>query len=128
MAHDHMGMWHRLRCLVSMLVASAFLGAASVQAMPITDAALPDAAMMAGCADMGMAHDDNSPSPADRAPHKGISADCLKLMQCLGIPSDAIAAVVPETPVGYAFVSYWLSGASPHGVGIPPAPFPPKQA
>ncbi len=111
-----------------MLVAIAFLGAASVQAMPISDAASPNAAMVAGCTEMGMAHDDSAPSPANGTSSKGMSSDCLKLMQCLGISSGAVAAVVPETSVAYAFVSYWLSGTLLHGVAIPPAPFPPRQA
>jgi hypothetical protein len=128
MAHDHRGMWYRFRCLVSMLVAIAFLGAASVQAMPISDAAPPNTAMMAGCADMSMAHDDSAPSPEHGTSHKGMSPDCLKLMQCLGIPSGAVAAVVLETPVAFAFVSYWLSGTPLHGAAIPPTPFPPRQA
>ncbi len=119
-------MWHRhFRCLVSLLVALAFLGGATVQAMPLSDAALTATAdaTMPDCTEMAMAHDTQGP-----VPQKGISPDCVKLMQCLGVVDGPVHARVIEASFTYASVVYWSIGRRLNSRSYPPAPFPPRSA
>lgn len=121
-----LAMWKRsLRWLVLVLVGLAFLGGTTVQAMPPSSvAALATASnLMPGCAEMPMAHEKNMP-----APHKGITPDCVKLMQCLGTPDRPVDGWLNEAPVTYAAVAYWSTDWRLSGLSYPPSPFPPRSA
>ena len=120
------GMWRRpIRYLVLVLVGLAFLGGTTVQAMPPSGMAGMGMAStpMPGCMDAAMAHDTGAPTS-----HQGITPDCLKMTQCLGVPAMPVQARLAAAPVAYAAVAYWspyhrLSGRSPE-----PTPFPPRSA
>lgn len=121
-----LAMWKRsLRWLILVLVGLAFLGGTTVQAMPPSSVAAVATAdgPMPGCAEMPMVHDTNAP-----VPHKGITPDCLKLMQCLGTPERIVKTWLNEAPVTYAAVVYWPTDGRLSGLSYPPSPFPPKSA
>ncbi len=121
-----LAMWKRsLRWLVLVLVGLAFLGGTTVQAMPPSSVAAVATAsnLMPGCTEMPMAHEKNTP-----APHKGITPDCVKLMQCLGTPDRPVEAWLNEAPVTYAAVAYWSTDCRLSGLSYPPSPFPPRSA
>lgn len=117
-------MWRRpFRYLVSMLVGLAFLGGASVQAMPISNATLSmkAGAMMANCVDIAMMHDTDA-----SVPPKGMTPACVKSMQCLGIPDSPTRTSTVEEPVSYDAVAYWSVVRRLSGLSVPPPASPPK--
>lgn len=117
-------MWRvPLQWLLSIVVCLAFVGGTTVQAMPMTDPAFGVAASgpMPGCSDMAIDHETGAP-----VPHKGLTPDCVKLMQCLGVPDRRANANLIEHSVGYARVAYWTVDRRLNGVSRVPAPFPPK--
>ena len=97
-----------------MLVALAFVGGATVQAMPPTDVAH---AAMPGCAEIAMSHDTDAPGSA-----KGLTPDCVKSMQCLGIPSSLTRTSMIEAPISYGPVAYWSVDRPLNGVSVVPFP------
>ncbi len=121
-----LAMWKRsLRWLILVLVGLAFLGGTTVQAMPPSSVAAVATAdnPMPGCAEMPMAQETNAP-----VPHKGITPDCVKLMQCLGTPDRVVKTWLNEAPVTYAAVAYWSTDHPLTGLSHPPSPFPPRSA
>lgn len=119
-------MWQRpIRFLMLALVGLAFLGGATVQALPPggMPAAAAGAGFMPGCTDAAMAQDEGAP-----APHKGITPDCVKVTKCLGIPSLPVRTGPASAPVTYAAAAYWTVNPLPGGLSPPPAPFPPRPA
>jgi len=117
------GMWRvPLRWLLSIVVCFAYVGGTTVQAMPITSPAFATVSgPMPGCSDMAMDPDTGAP-----VPHKGLTPECVKLRQCLGVPDRHMQASLVEVPVSYARVAYWLVDLHRRGVSLVPAPFPPK--
>jgi len=114
--------------MMLLLVGLAFLGGTTVQALPPSSMAVMAKASvsMPGCAEMaGMAQDTGVP-PA--SPHKGITPDCVKLMQCLGIPDLPVQARLNAAPVAYAAVAYWSPSRPLGGLSPEPTPFPPRSA
>lgn len=118
-----LAMWQcALRLIMLVFVGLTFLGGTTVQALPPSSmAAMAEAGTPMPCCDD--AADTGMPGP-----HRGITPDCVKVMQCLGIPALPVQAWLDSTFVSYAVVSYWspdrrLSGQSPT-----PSPFPPKLA
>lgn len=115
-----------LRWLVLVLVGLAYLGGATVQALPPSGMveSVKAGNPMPGCTEMGMTHDAGAPA----TPHKGITPDCVKLTQCLGIPDLPVQARLDPAPVTYAAVAYWSPDRRLSGLSPTPAPFPPKSA
>lgn len=117
-------MWQRpIRFLMLVLVGFAFLGGATLQALPFdgTPEMVAATGSMPGCTDAAMTQDNGMP-----APHKGITPDCVKLMKCLGIPSLPVKAGPALAPVAYAAATYWTANPLPGGLSPSPAPFPPR--
>jgi hypothetical protein len=115
---------HQLWVVVTVL---AYLGGATLQAMPLTDlseVSVKPATMTADmpCDQMNDMTAANGPS--DHTPCKGITPDCIKQMGCIGVLSLPHTAAL-ATPVAYATVDYWAPllrlGSLPHK----PALFPP---
>jgi len=122
--YDIPDMWCRpFRYLVSMLVGLAFLGGASVQAMPIRNATLSIkvGTMMANCTNMAMMHDTDASEPP-----KGMTPDCVKSMQCLSIPDSPTRTSMIEEPVSYDAVAYWSVVRRLSGLSAPPPASPPR--
>jgi hypothetical protein len=119
-----------LRRFVLVLTGLAFIGGATVQAMPPSDAmriAVVQPAMSpdGDCGSMKM---DAQPAPSKTTPCKTVELDCVKSMGCIGSPtipgrSDGLAA-----PVQYARVAYWSTLSSRAGLSIEPDLFPPITA
>ncbi len=101
-----------------MLVALAFVGGATMQAMPPTDVAH---AAVPGCAEMAMSHDTDAPGSS-----KGMTPDCVKSMQCLGIPTSPTRMSMIEAPISYGPVAYWSIDRPLNGVSVAPLPSPPR--
>jgi hypothetical protein len=95
---------HRLLLVVT---AFAFLGGATLQAMPVADAQIQTSgAGMAMAAGMPCEHMDTMKrAGAPLLPCKGMTADCIKQMGCIGFP-DLPQASILATPVAYAAVDY----------------------
>ncbi len=119
-------MWqHSLRCLVLLIAGLAFLGGATVQALPPSSLALSSmmGAPMPGCADAAM-----MPDADGSVPRHGITPDCVKLMQCLGIPALPEQARLVEARIRYATILYWTPDSVLGGLSPEPLPFPPRPA
>ena len=119
-------MWQRLlRCLVLLIAGLAFLGGATVQALPPSSLALTSAMdrPMPGCADAAMMQDADG-----SVQHRGITPDCIKLMQCLGIPALPEQVRLDEARIRYAAVRYWTPHRVLGGLSPEPVPFPPRPA
>ena len=118
-----------LRLLVLVLVGLAFLGGTTLQALPPSSmAAMAEAsvAAMPDCAEMaGMAQDTGVPA----APmHKGITPDCVKMTQCLGVPDLPVQPRLAQAAVTYVAVAYWSPDRRMAGRSPSPTPFPPRSA
>lgn len=116
-------MWQRaLRLVMLVFVGLAFLGGSTVQALPLSGmAAMAEAGTPMPCCDD--AADTGVPGP-----HKGITPDCVKVMQCLGIPALPVQAWLDSAFVSYAAVSYWSPDRRLSGLSLTPSPFPPRSA
>ncbi|WP_156473849.1 MULTISPECIES: hypothetical protein [Acetobacteraceae] len=117
--------WCFLRRLVFVIVGLAFMGAATVQAMP------PQNAEQATSLDAAMPCCDGSVSmhPAGTtAPFKGMTPECLKTMQCLGVPDRPTQAAAIGSPVRYSMIAYSLAERVPVGRSPEPLSFPPRTA
>ncbi|HEX2942215.1 MAG TPA: hypothetical protein VHO91_14295 [Rhodopila sp.] len=95
---------HRLLLVVT---AFAFLGGATLQAMPVADAQVQTSgASMAMAAGMPCEHMDTMKGAgAPLQPCKGMTPDCIKQMGCIGFP-DLPQAGVLATPVAYVVMDY----------------------
>lgn len=114
------------RWLVLLLVGLAFLGGTTLQALPPSSMAVTARAStpMPGCTGMaGMTQDTDS-----QASHKGITPDCVKLMQCLGTPDLPTQVRLADAPVTYSPVVYWSPSRIPGGLSPEPAAIPPRLA
>lgn len=117
--------------MVLVLVGLAFLGATTLQALPPSSMAIMAKAgtfgastSMPGCTEMvGMTQDTNSP-----VSHRGITPDCVKLMQCLGTPDLPAQVRLADAPVTYSSVAYWSPSRIPGGLSPEPAAIPPRLA
>jgi hypothetical protein len=119
-------MWQRsLRCLVLLIAGLAFLGGATVQALPPSSMALSSmmGTPMPGCADAAM-----MPDTDGSVQHHGITPDCVKLMQCLGIPALPEQARLVEARIRYATILYWTPDRVLGGLSPEPTLFPPRLA
>jgi hypothetical protein len=115
---------HRLLLAITSL---AFLGGASLQAMPVGEThamAAASTAMQTGMPCEHMAAKKAAPVSAPVLPCKGITADCIKQMGCIGVP-DLPRADTLATPIAYASVGYRALQQSSAGVSHKPAVFPP---
>lgn len=108
-----------LRGLLTILFLLSFLGAATVQAMPLdiptAAATMPD--------DCPMAH--AMSIPAKDAPCHGLNAACLKQMGCLGVSLLPERSGQPGAPTVFGMVAFWRPSALETGLSIAPEPFPP---
>lgn len=120
-----------LRRVAAVLTGLAFLGGAVVQALPPSDPAAmaaPAAAVaMVDCDSMAMAPD-RDPGAPQPMPCKGVTPDCLKSMNCIGLPNLPTLVVQVAGPVAYGHVAYWLAPAAGDGVSIEPDLLPPIAA
>lgn len=114
-----------LRGLVMAFLLLSFLGATTVQAMPVdlptagtTGPAMPD--------DCPMVH--SAGTPAKGGPCHGLNAACLKQMGCLGISLLPERTGQPTAPVVFGDAFFWHPSASMAGLSITPEPFPPIAA
>ncbi len=120
-----------LRRVVIVLTGLAFLGGATVQALPPSDLApastQPASDATADCAHMAMApaHHPDSSQPM---PCTGVTPDCLKAMGCIGFPNLPTAAGQVAEPVDYGRVAYWSAVALGDGRSIAPILLPPIRA
>lgn len=114
---------HRLLLAVT---AFAFLGEATLQAMPVADTQVKTSgADMAMAAGMPCEHmDAMKGAGAPLLPCKGMTADCIKQMGCIGCP-DLPQANVLATPVAYATVAYRYFQQTSGGLSLKPDLFPP---
>ena len=118
-----------LRFLHQLLIAItvfAFLGGATLQALPVADAQVQTSgagiAMVAGmpCEHMDTLKGTGIPL----LPCKGITPDCIKQMGCIGFP-DLPQASVLAAPVAYAVVDYRQFRQTSAGLSRKPDLFPP---
>lgn len=123
-----LNMWRLpLRCLMAFVIALAFLGGTTVQALPPSntfDAAGQIKSAMPGCVDSAM----TQAGTLDPAPRKGITPDCLKLAKCLGIPLSFRPAQLASISAAYAPAAYWSHNPLRIGRSPIPLPFPPRSA
>lgn len=115
---------HRLLILATAL---AFLGGATLQAMPVasvqevqadaTQASLP-------CEHMAAMTQASEPTNESQ-PCKGVTPDCIKQMGCIGVPNLLPASEAVATLVEYATITYWSPRLMLDGVSHQPDLFPP---
>ena|SRR5437764_7110967 len=110
------------RALVLMTIL-AFISGMAIQAMPSaaalgvpinshTDAACPHMAT----------HDPGTPKSV---PSRGMDADCVKQMCCLGIASLPIRPGEPAAPVTYSTITYSVPSTPRDGASVKPELLPP---
>src|SRR5579871_1181174 len=98
-----------LRRLIVVLTAAAFLGGATVQAMPPSGhgaAPAADTSIAADdCASMAMhlTHTREMPQPM---PCKGVTPDCIKATGCIGLPSLPTPVGQVAEPIEYGRITY----------------------
>ncbi|BCI69101.1 hypothetical protein [Acetobacter aceti] len=118
-------LWCFLRRLVLVVVGLAFMGATTVQAMPqqnVEQTTSLDASMP--CCDGPV-----SMHPAGTtAPCKGMTPECLKVMQCLGVPDRPTQAAAIGRPVRYSVITYSVAQRIAVGRSPEPLSFPPRTA
>jgi hypothetical protein len=115
--------------LLSLVTALAFLGGATLQAMPMAD--IQEMQPRAGAMQVDLPCDQmtamaQASKPAgDPLPCKGLTLDCIKQMGCVGVPSLLPSADVLATSVVYAAIIYWPARPQLDGVSREPDLFPP---
>ena len=112
-----------LRRFVVVVTALAFLGGATVQAMPLSNpAGVPASpqttAAMDDCPYMAM-HESDKPAPCKT------TSDCIKQMGCIGSPNLPERIGVVAAPVEYGVIAYCPTAAAHQGRSIEPEPYPP---
>ena len=119
-----MPMVHRLRQLLLVLIAFAFVGGTSAQlarsaemAAPMTMAGMPCDMMMSHA---GM-HDDKPNSPC-----KGMTPDCIKQMGCVTDAALLARAVSLDVVAHYSDVDYWSAWSMLADFVREPEPLPPR--
>ena len=121
-----------LRRAVVLLVASAFLGGATIQALPPSDLLSPPArdvmAAMDAMADCPLMQAAHQSGPAKPMPCNGMTPDCMKWMGCIGFPSLPTPVAQASAPVEYGRVAYWSAVRLGDGVSIKPNLLPPIEA
>ncbi|MEA1647953.1 hypothetical protein UAJ10_02835 [Nitrospirillum sp. BR 11164] len=113
-----------LRGLVLAFLVLSFLGAATVQAMPVDLPSAVTATAMPG--DCPMVH--SAGTPAKGGPCHGLNAACLKQMGCLGISLLPERTDQPPAPVVFGDAFFWQPSTAMAGLSITPEPFPPIAA
>ncbi|TLU71125.1 hypothetical protein [Lichenicoccus roseus] len=115
---------HRLRQLLLVLIAFAFIGSTSTQLARSAEYVAP--MMLAGLpCDMMMSHtgmQDGKPMP----PCKGITSDCIKQMGC--VTDAALPARTMSVDIGASFsdVDYWSVWSKLTDFVRKPEPLPPR--
>lgn len=115
-----------LRRLLIVITALAFMGGATLQAMPVADAQLKtsDTHMTTAtgmpCEHMAIMKGAGAPI----LPCKGITSDCIKQMGCIGFPDSPQASVL-TAPITYAVVDYRYFQQTSAGLSRKPDLFPP---
>src|SRR4051812_14288964 len=91
------------RRVLVLVTTIAFVGGMTLQAMPSAAAlGLPVSSQAAACPHMAT-HDPGTQQPL---PTRGMDADCVKQMGCLGMASLPIRPGDPAAPVTYSKVIY----------------------
>jgi hypothetical protein len=115
---------HRFLLIVT---AFAFLGGATLQAMPAADTQVQtsgaDMAMAAGmpCEHMEAVKGAGVPL----LPCKGMTADCIKQMGCIGFPDLPQGSALAAPVTYYAAVDYRYFQQTSDGLSLKPDLFPP---
>lgn len=121
-------MWGLLRRFIVLMSVLAFVSGMTVQAIPSAEAlGLTKANAVAKaepeCPRMAMGHSDRGvPRPL---PCKGIMADCVKQMGCLGSPNLPERSDALYVPVSYITVTYWQPCSVLSGRDVEPDLLPP---
>jgi hypothetical protein len=112
-----------LRRLLVALTIVAFGGGMTIQAMPSAAAlGFPTSSQAdAACPHMAT-HDPGTQKPL---PTRGMDADCLKQMGCLGMASLPIRPGEPAAPVTYSKVIYSVPSTPRDGASVKPELLPP---
>lgn len=115
-----------LRRFVILVTALAFLGGATVQALPPSDLlatpAAGDTGATTNCDHMGTGDVGSTKQPM---PCTGITPDCLKWMGCIGSPNlPSVAGQVPA-PIEYDRIAYWATPSSGGSITAAPPLLPP---
>src|SRR5437763_12559011 len=112
-----------LRRVLVLVTAIAFVGGMTLQAMPSAAALGFPISSQADAACPHMAtHDPGTHKPE---PTRGMDADCVKQMGCLGMASLPIRPGEPAAPVTYSKVIYSLPSTPRGGGSIQPELLPP---
>ena len=117
-------MGHRLRQLLVVLIAFAFIGGPSSRFAHAAEYAAPS--MMAGMpCDMMMPHagmQDETPMP----PCKGMTSDCIKQMGCVTYAALPARTMDLDTAAGFSVVDYWSAWSTLAEFVREPEPLPPR--
>lgn len=118
-------MVHRLRQLLLVLIAFAFIGGTSAQLARAAEYAAPMGVMSMPCDMTTMSHagmPDDQPMP----PCKGMTPDCIKQMGCVtdaGLPARAMSL---DVAVHFSDVDYWSACYSVADFVREPESLPPR--
>ena len=112
-----------LRRALVLVTILAFVGGMTIQAMPSAAALVFPTSSLADAACPNMAtHDPGTQKPA---PARGMDADCVKQMGCLGVASLPIRPGEPAAPVTYSKVTYSVRSTPRDGASVKPELLPP---
>src|SRR5205085_337659 len=111
-----------LRRALVLVTLLAFVGGMTLQAMPSAAAlGLPVSSQAAACPHM----ETHNPGTQKPAPSRGVDADCVKQMGCLGIANLPIRPGEPAAPVTYSKVIYSVPSTPRDGASVKPELLPP---
>ncbi len=122
-------MIHRLRQLLLVLIAFAFVGGTSSQLARSAEYAAP--MVMAGMpCDMMMPHakmpDEKPMAPSNGSPCKGMTSDCIKQMGCVTDAALPARTVNLDIAAHFSNVDYWSAWSKLADFVREPEPLPPR--
>ena len=115
-----------LRQVLIALTICAFVGGMTMQATPSAAALGPEGGSkpIAGCRHMAM--HDQGPGEAEPMPTRGMDADCVKQMGCIGLPNLPSRSAQLQMTISYSTVVYWSPVEKRAGLSIAPDLLPPR--
>ena len=118
-------LWAVLHRVILAVTILAFVGGMTLQLMPpkAAFAASGTVSVSGDCSHMTMPPQDAGSAHA--MPCKGIDAECVKQMGCLGTPSLPLRLGANIVRLAYGKVVYWAPAAVRDGRSIKPDLFPP---
>ena len=114
-------MVHRLRQLLLVLIAFAFIGGTSSQLARSAEYATPMVMSGLSSCDMMMSQDDKPVTPC-----KGMTSDCIKQMGCVTDAALPARAVNLDIAVHFSSVDYWSAWSTLADFVREPEPLPPR--